>query len=37
MLNTNHNERIAQAYAEVPVEEGLVEIDAAVAAARKRR
>lgn len=29
--------RIAEAYAEVPVEEGLAEIDAAVAAGRKRR
>ena len=29
--------RIAQAYAEVPVEEGLAEIDAAVASERKQR
>jgi len=29
--------RIAEAYADVPVEEGLAEIDAAVAAERKRR
>jgi len=29
--------RIAQAYAEVPMEEGLVQIDAAVASERKRR
>jgi len=29
--------RIAEAYAEVPVEEGLAEIDAAVAAERGRR
>lgn len=29
--------RIAEAYAEVPVEEGLAEIDAAVAAERKQR
>ena len=28
--------RIAQAYADVPVDEGLAEIDAAVAAGRKR-
>lgn len=31
------SERIAGAYAEVPVEEGLAEIDAAVAAERKPR
>lgn len=31
------SERIAGAYAEVPVEEGLAEIDAAVAAERKSR
>ncbi|QVX42028.1 type II toxin-antitoxin system Phd/YefM family antitoxin (plasmid) [Ralstonia solanacearum] len=31
------SERIAQAYAPVPAEEGLAEIDAAVAAARKQR
>lgn len=31
------SERIAQGYAEVPVEEGLAEIDAAVAAERQRR
>ncbi|MGR0116390.1 type II toxin-antitoxin system prevent-host-death family antitoxin [Ralstonia pseudosolanacearum] len=31
------SERIAQAYAAVPAEEGLAEIDAAVAAARKQR
>lgn len=31
------SERIAQAYAEVPVEEGLAEIDTAVAAERKQR
>jgi prevent-host-death family protein len=31
------SERIAQAYADVSVEEGLAEIDAAVAAERKRR
>jgi len=30
------SDRIAQAYAEVPVEEGLAQIDAAVAAERKR-
>ena len=29
--------RVAEAYAEVPVEEGMAEIDAAVAAERKRR
>jgi prevent-host-death family protein len=29
--------RIAQAYADVPAEEGLAEIDAAVAARRKRK
>ena len=29
--------RIAEAYAEVPVEEGMAEIDAAVAAERKQR
>jgi prevent-host-death family protein len=29
--------RIAESYAKVPAEEGLAEIDAAVAAARKRR
>ena len=29
--------RIAQAYAEVPMEEGLVQIDAAVASERKRK
>lgn len=29
--------RIAEAYAEVPVEEGMTEIDAAVAAERKQR
>lgn len=31
------SDRIAQAYAEVPAEEGLAEIDSAVAAARKPR
>ena len=31
------SERITEAYAEVPVEEGLAEIDAAVAAERKQR
>ena len=31
------SERIAEAYAEVPVEEGLAEIDAAVAATRAER
>lgn len=31
------SERIAQAYAAVPAEEGLAEIDAAVAATRKQR
>ena len=31
------SERISEAYAEVPVEEGLAEIDAAVAAERKQR
>jgi len=31
------SERIAKAYADVPVEDGLAEIDAAVAAERKRR
>ena len=31
------SERIAEAYAEVPVAEGLAEIDAAVAPQRKRR
>ena len=30
------SERIAEAYAEVPIEEGLAEIDAAVAAERKQ-
>jgi prevent-host-death family protein len=29
--------RVAQAYADVPTEQGLAEIDAAVAAARKRK
>jgi prevent-host-death family protein len=29
--------RVAEAYAEVPVEEGMAEIDAAVAAERKQR
>ncbi len=31
------SERITEAYAEVPIEEGLAEIDAAVAAERKQR
>jgi len=31
------SDRIAQAYASMPIEEGLAEIDAAVAAARKQR
>jgi len=31
------SDRITEAYAEVPVEEGLAEIDAAVAAERKKR
>ncbi|MHA6821477.1 type II toxin-antitoxin system prevent-host-death family antitoxin [Ralstonia pseudosolanacearum] len=31
------SERIAKAYADVPVEEGLAEIDAAVTAERKQR
>ncbi|MHA6897234.1 type II toxin-antitoxin system prevent-host-death family antitoxin [Ralstonia pseudosolanacearum] len=31
------SERIAEAYAEVPAEEGLAEIDAAVTAERKQR
>lgn len=37
MLSPNHNEWIAQAYAEAPVEEDLIEIDAAVATERKQR
>lgn len=31
------SDRIAQAYAEVPADEGMAEIDAAVAAVRKKR